>query len=162
MWREQVRLGAVPYYLFVARNTGPRTYFEVSLAEGLRIFSNAFARVTGLGRTVRGPIMSATPGKVLVDGTASVGGEKVFVLKMIQGRDPSWSNRVFFARFDPHATWLDQLRPALDEPEFFFERPLRNLILHTRSPERRKEPGVPPVREPSVVQARGLAEGTPL
>jgi len=26
MWREQVRLGAVPYYMFVARDTGPRQY----------------------------------------------------------------------------------------------------------------------------------------
>jgi len=121
LWNEQVRLGAVPYYIFVARNTGPRSYFEVPLARGLQIFTDAFARISGLGRTVRGPIMSATPGKILVDGIATVNGQKVFVLKMIQGRDPSWANRVFFARFDPEATSLDQLEPAFDTRRFFFE-----------------------------------------
>jgi hypothetical protein len=71
--------------------------------------------------------MSATPGKVLVDGVATVGGEKVFVLKMIQARDPSWVNRVFFARFDSQAHWLDELEPVLDEREFFFDPYLRAM-----------------------------------
>jgi KamA family protein len=127
MWREQVQLGVVPYYMFVARDTGPRRYFEVPLARGLRVFSGACAQVSGLARTVRGPSMSATPGKVLVDGVATVGGEKVFVLKMIQARDPSWVNRVFFARFDSQAHWLDELEPVLDEREFFFDPYLRAM-----------------------------------
>jgi L-lysine 2,3-aminomutase len=29
MWRLQVQLGAIPYYMFVERDTGPRGYFEV-------------------------------------------------------------------------------------------------------------------------------------
>ncbi len=32
MWRMQVELGAVPYYMFVERDTGARGYFEVPLA----------------------------------------------------------------------------------------------------------------------------------
>ncbi len=121
LWREEVRLGLVPYYMFVARNTGPRAYFEVPLAESFRIFSDAFVQVSGLGRTVRGPVMSATPGKVLVVGVATVNHQKVFVLKMIQGREPEWVNRVFFARFDPWAVWFDQLEPAFGSEDSFFE-----------------------------------------
>jgi len=121
LWREEVRLGTVPYYQFVARNTGPRSYFEVPLAECLQIFSGAFSRVSGLARTVRGPVMSATPGKVLVEDVAVINGQKVFVLKMIQGRDPEWVGRIFFARFDPTATWLDELEPAFGARRFFFE-----------------------------------------
>ena len=71
--------------------------------------------------------MSATPGKVLVDGTASVVGEDVFVLKFLQARDPAWVRRPFFARLDPEATWLDDLRPALGDDEFFFEPGLRRI-----------------------------------
>ncbi len=136
LWREEVRLGLVPYYLFVARNTGPREYFEIPLAMGLKIFSRAIAQVSGLGRTVRGPIMSATPGKVVVDGVSTIDGQKVFVLKMIQGREPEWANRVFFARFDPRATFLDQLAPAFGGRRFFFEQGLRRVAaggLHTSS-----------------------------
>jgi len=39
----------------------------------------------------------------------------------------AWVGRVFFARFDPHAVWLDDLRPAFGESEFFFEPGLRAM-----------------------------------
>jgi hypothetical protein len=113
--------------MFVERDTGARGYFEVPLAEAYDIFTRAYSQVTGLARTVRGPSMSCTPGKVMVDGIADINGEKVFVLKMLQARDPAWVNRVFFARFDPRATWMDQLRPTLGEAEFFFEAGLRRM-----------------------------------
>ena len=90
-------------------------------AEAHRIYSSALRKVSGLARTARGPSMSAGPGKVEVVGVSEVAGEKVFVLRFIQARDPSWVQRPFFARYDERATWLDQLRPALGEEEFFFE-----------------------------------------
>ncbi len=121
MWRLQVRLGLVPYYLFVERDTGPKHYFEVPLAEAHEIFVRAFRQVSGLARTVRGPSMSATPGKVVVLGTQEFRGEKLFVLSFLRGRRREWVGRPFFARFDPRATWLDQLQPAFGERRFFFE-----------------------------------------
>ena len=120
MWQAQIRLGAIPYSMFVERDTGPKNYFEVPLGRAFEIFSKAIRRVSGLARTVRGPSMSATPGKVMVDGIEEISGQKVFVLKMLQGRDPLWVNRVFFALFDPKATWLSQLKPAFGEADFFF------------------------------------------
>ena len=121
MWRTQVRLGCIPYYMFVERDTGPKGYFEVPLATAHDIFGRAFRQVSGLARTVRGPSMSATPGKVLVLGTQQVHGEKVFILSFLRGRNREWVGRPFFARFDPAATWLDDLRPAFGERRFFFE-----------------------------------------
>jgi len=127
MWRTQVQGGAVPYYMFVERDTGPKQYFEVPLARGLGIFRDAVRQVSGLARTVRGPSMSATPGKVCVDGTAEIGGEKVFALRFLQGRDPDWVGRPFYARYDERATWLDDLEPAQGQDEFFFAPKLRRL-----------------------------------
>lgn len=121
LWRLQIAIGAIPYYMFVERDTGPKQYFEVPLAEAYRIFTAAYSQVSGLARTVRGPSMSATPGKVLLDGVAELNGERVFALKFIQARDPAWINRVFFARYDERATWLSDLQPALGEDEFFFQ-----------------------------------------
>jgi KamA family protein len=112
MWRTQVQMGMVPYYMFVERDTGPQDYFAVPLARGYQVFREAFRSVSGLARTVRGPSMSATPGKVCVDGIAEVAGQKVFVLHMIQARDPSLVGEPFFARFCPEATWLSDLVPA--------------------------------------------------
>jgi KamA family protein len=121
MWRRQVRIGAIPYYMFVERDTGAKKYFEVPLGRAFDIFNNAYRQVSGLARTVRGPSMSATPGKVLVVGVAEVHDEKVFVLKFLQGRDPQWVGRPFFARFNPEATWLTDLEPAFGDDQFFFE-----------------------------------------
>ncbi len=134
MWRLQVALGAVPYYMFVERDTGPKNYFEVPLAEAHQIFTTAYRRVSGLARTVRGPSMSATPGKVLVDDVTSVNGEKVFVLKFLQAREPSWVNRVFFARYDERATWLHDLVPAFGEKRFFFRTAMDGIERNRRQP----------------------------
>jgi L-lysine 2,3-aminomutase len=120
MWRKQLRLGLVPYYMFVERDTGPQGYFAVPLARAAEIFRDAYASVSGLCRTVRGPSMSATPGKVCVDGVTEIAGHRVFVLHMIQARDPSLVGHPFFAHFDPDAVWLSDLRPAFAD-RFPFE-----------------------------------------
>ncbi len=101
--------------MFVERDTGPQGYFAVPLARAHEIFREAYTGVAGLCRTVRGPSMSATPGKVCVDGVADVAGQQVFVLHLIQARRPELVGRPFFARFDPSATWLSDLRPAFAE-----------------------------------------------
>ncbi len=130
MWQEGVRLGMVPYYMFIERDTGPKNYFEVPLYRAQEIFAEAYRRVSGLARTVRGPSMSAWPGKVRVVGTAVINGEKVFVLEFLQGRDPNWVGRPFFAKFDPEATWFDDLRPAFGEEKFFFEKDVEEHEFH--------------------------------
>ncbi|WP_019022052.1 KamA family radical SAM protein [Thioalkalivibrio sp. ALE23] len=121
LWREQVRLGIIPYYMFVERDTGARRYFEVPLARAWEVYREAMQQVSGLARTARGPSMSADPGKVEIQGVTEIRGEKVFVLRFIQGRNPDWVQRPFFARYDENATWLNQLKPAFGEEKFFFE-----------------------------------------
>lgn len=127
LWKTQVKLGIIPYYMFVERDTGARHYFEVPLAKACEVYRGAMQQVSGLGRTARGPSMSAGPGKVEVQGITEIGGEKVFVLRFIQGRNPDWVQRPFFARYDEQATWLDQLQPAFGEEEFFFEAEYRAM-----------------------------------
>jgi hypothetical protein len=76
--------------------------------------------------------MSATQGKVLVDGVAMVAGQKAFVLKFLQARDPKWVGRPFFARYDEQAAWLDELAPVSGKTEFFFEPELRQIEVTRR------------------------------
>lgn len=124
MWREQVNLNMIPYYMFVERDTGARHYFEVPLERTWEIFQKAYQQVSGVCRTVRGPSMSCTPGKVEILGIKEIpvgnNVEKVFVLQMIQGRNADWVNRPFFAKYDPEARWMDDLQPAFSN-KFFFE-----------------------------------------
>ncbi len=120
MWEKQVSLGCVPYYMFVVRDTGAQHYFGVPLVKAENIFRSAFKHVSGLARTVRGPSMSATPGKVHVLGTSEINGQKVIVLQLLQGRNPDWVGIPFFAKYDENAIWLDDLEPAFGG-KFFFE-----------------------------------------
>ena len=120
MWNEQVQLGCIPYYMFVVRDTGAQHYFGVPLVRAYEIFRNAYSSVSGLARTVRGPSMSATPGKVHVIGISQINDQKVIVLAFLQGRNPKWVQTPFFAKYDEKAIWLDDLKPAQTE-KFFFE-----------------------------------------
>lgn len=121
LWRRQLKLGIVPYYMFVERDTGARRYFEVPLAQAWEIYREAIQKVSGLARTARGPSMSAGPGKVEIQGVTEIHGEKVFALRFIQGRNAAWVQRPFYAKYNEKATWLDHLEPAFGEEKFFFE-----------------------------------------
>jgi len=120
MWSQGVRLGAIPYYMFVERDTGARSYFEIPLIHCWNIFRKAYQNVSGMARTVRGPSMSCLPGKCHVLGVTDVGSQRAFVLEFLQARDPNLVRRPFFARFDPTATWYDDLVPLSDRDEPFF------------------------------------------
>ena len=135
MWREQVNLGCIPYYMFVVRDTGAQDYFGVPLVRAWEIYQGAYKKISGLSRTVRGPSMSANPGKVQVLGVAEVKGEKVISMRMLQGRNPDWVLRPFFAEFDPDAMWVDDLKPAFGEEKFFFEKELDQIYHEDLSPE---------------------------
>ena len=120
MWREQVNLNCIPYYMFIARNTGAQHYFAVPLIDAWKIYKKAYQSVSGVCRTIRGPSMSCTPGKVQILGVAKFDGEKVFVLRFIQGRNPDWVDRPFFAKYDRDAIWMNTLEPVFGD-EFFYE-----------------------------------------
>jgi L-lysine 2,3-aminomutase len=121
MWRRQVHYGMVPYYMFIARDTGAQHYFAIPLVNAWRMYRSAYQRVSGIARTVRGPVMSTDPGKVQVLGTSIVNEEKVLSLQFLQARNPNWVRRPFFARHDSKAIWLNELRPAFGARNFFFE-----------------------------------------
>src|SRR5947207_15571282 len=57
----------------------------------------------------------------------TIGSQRLFVLKFLQARIPTWTERVFFADFDPHATWIDELKPGFGDKEFFFEEGYRKI-----------------------------------
>jgi L-lysine 2,3-aminomutase len=112
LWTRELALGCTPYYMFVERDTGPRWLFDVPLARAHWIFADAYRDLPGLARTVRGPVMSATPGKVVIDGVVDVAGERRFALRYLRARRPELAGRPFHARFDPQARWLTDLEPA--------------------------------------------------
>jgi L-lysine 2,3-aminomutase len=128
MWKKQVELGCIPYYMFVARNTGAQHYFSIPLVEAWQLFRNAYQSVSGICRTVRGPSMSALPGKVQVLGISEIANQKVITLRMIQGRNSDWAARPFFAEYDNDALWYTDLKPAFGDKNFFFQDELEKML----------------------------------
>lgn len=134
LWKRQLDLRCIPYYMFIERDTGAKHFFAVPLRRAWQVFREAYQRLSGLCRTVRGPVMSATPGKVQIIGVTELMGEKVFVLTFIQGRNSQWVERPFFAKYDKTATWLHDLQPAFGDKEFFFEKELKGMLSSRVSP----------------------------
>ena len=89
----------------------------------------------------------------------NVHGEKVFALQFLQARNPDWVRRPFYAKFDPHATWLDDLKPAFGQDKFFFEEEGGSRSEHGHAPGERKVIQLVPVSSrlaSSVAAAGGL------
>ncbi|WP_300458033.1 lysine 2,3-aminomutase [Desulfobacula sp.] len=122
MWLDQVSLGIIPYYMFVPRNTGAHRFFSLPLVKTYEIFREAFSHVSGLARTVRGPSMSALPGKIKINGIPEINGKKVISMSFIQARSSDWVEKPFFAEYHDTACWINELKPAFGETDFFFER----------------------------------------
>jgi KamA family protein len=125
-WKEMVRLGISPYYTFVERDTGARRYFAVPLARAIELHRQAQLRVSGLERTARGPVMSASPGKILLDGELITGDGKAFVCRFLQARNPQWVGLPFLAAWDGAAEWLDDLAPASGDRFFWEDDPVQD------------------------------------
>lgn len=128
MLQKQVELGCIPYYMFIARNTGADHYFSIPLVDVWKLFRETYQSVSGICRTVRGPSMSCLPGKMQILGVNEIGNETVFTLRFIQGRGPDWVAKSFFAKFDELATWYTDLKPAFGEEYFFFQEELDNIL----------------------------------
>ncbi len=127
MLKKQVSLGCIPYYMFVARNTGAQQYFSVPLIKAWELFRQTYQNVSGVCRTLRGPSMSCLPGKVQILGVGNIKDEKVLTFRMIQGRNPDWVARPFFANYDENAVWYTDLIPAFNEENFFFTEELNAM-----------------------------------
>ena len=77
---------------------------------------------------------------------------------MLQGRNPEWVNRVFFAEYSESATWLRDLRPAFGRGHFFFEPELRAAIRGAQESGERVLPGAARVAPAPAEQAPDAAE----
>ncbi len=55
LWKKEVKLGIIPYYMFVERDTGAKNYFEVPLAKAYEIYRDAMKQVSGLAAPPGGP-----------------------------------------------------------------------------------------------------------
>lgn len=112
MWKLQVQKGMVPYYMFIERETGPYAYFSVPLTEVYNIYQKAIRETGSFAKTVTGPVMSASKGKVQILGvvTNPLDGKPYFMMQYVRNRDYKQTFKPFFMEYDEKATWVDQLK----------------------------------------------------
>jgi L-lysine 2,3-aminomutase len=112
MWKKQVSLGMIPYYMFIERETGPYNYFEIPLAEVYQIYQEAIRETGSFAKTVTGPVMSAAKGKAHIMGVVDnpADGNKYFMMQYVRHRDYRETFRPFFLEYNEEATWLNQLK----------------------------------------------------
>ncbi|MBN1985964.1 MAG: lysine 2,3-aminomutase [Prolixibacteraceae bacterium] len=117
MWKKQVSLGLIPYYMFIERETGPYNYFEIPLAEVYQIYQDAIKETGSFAKTVTGPVMSAAMGKAQIMGVSGnpVTGDKYFIIQYVRHRDHKKTFQPFFMKYSEKATWLTQLEEVKTE-----------------------------------------------
>lgn len=121
IWGECIRLGVVPYSMYVERGTAAGQYYSVPLAKAAAIHKGVVSTMSGLAQTARGPVLATALGKIVLDGIVNIHGSDVFVFKVFRAREPSLIGTHFFAQYDDKAIWLNQLTPALGSPEWYFD-----------------------------------------
>ncbi len=112
MWKRQIQLGMIPYYMFIERETGPYNYFSVPLVDIYKMYQEAIRETGSFSKTVTGPTMSASKGKVQIMGIINnpADGSRYFMMQYIRHRDYRQTFKPFLMEFDEKATWVDQLK----------------------------------------------------
>jgi KamA family protein len=118
-WEMEVKYGIVPYYMFITRDAGMKSYFDVPIYKALEIFSESSSMVGGLAKTVRGPIMSCSTGKIEILGQTSLNSQKMFVLRYVNSVNPGLIGAPFFAKYSKTASWVSSLVPINGFEEYF-------------------------------------------
>lgn len=112
--------------MYCPRPTGEHHYFAAPLADLERVASKIHRSLPSINRPSRYLSMTTSAGKISLLGTMEVRGEKVFALKFTEGRDMTWLDPVFLARWDPKQDNVDLLEP-FDRPEHFFRARQREI-----------------------------------
>jgi KamA family protein len=101
-------MGVVPYYVFQCRPVKRvKRIFQVPLARGFRIVESARSMLDGYSKRYR-YVMSHRDGKIAVAGMD----DEYIYFRFHQARNPKNDGKLFKRKFDPDATWLDDLHPA--------------------------------------------------
>lgn len=110
LWNSQVKLGMIPYYMFIEANHHPSQCFRIPIARSLEIFKTALANASTLARSVRGPVFMYDLNRTLLDGVTTMGGQKYFILKTLQAPPGSRTeSEIQLLPYDEHATDLGNL-----------------------------------------------------
>ncbi len=100
-------IGSPPYYMFQCRPTQGNAIFRVPLVKGHRIFQQALAKASDLGRRAR-YVMSHHSGKIEILGVD----ERCIYFRYHRAANHEDEGCFMIYRRDDRACWFDDLKPA--------------------------------------------------
>lgn len=112
-------LGIGFHSMYMARATGEHHYFTAPLAEINKVFQKVYRSLASINRPSRYITMTSSAGKISLLGVVEIDGEKAFALKVNEGRNMEWMDRVFLAKYDEKETVIANLKPFHADKHFF-------------------------------------------
>ena len=112
-------MGVGFHSMYMARPTGEHHYFTTPIADIEKVFTLIYRDLASINRPSRFITMTSSAGKISLIGTAQIHGENVFVLKINEGRNMDWLNRVYFAKYDEKQNTLANLKPFEGDKHFY-------------------------------------------
>jgi L-lysine 2,3-aminomutase len=119
-------LGVGFHSIYMARPTGEHHYFTAPLADINNIFQKVYRSLASINRPSRFITMTSSAGKISMLGTIEIEGEKAFVLKINEGRNMEWMDKIFLAKYDEKETVITRLKPFWGD-KFFYEDELAEI-----------------------------------
>ena len=117
LWRREVQLGIVPYYLFLESQTGLIPVYKLSVKRALDAFWKADAKVGGLAKTIRGPVINSSSMKLLIAGSVICNGKEHLLLRCLQSENPSETGHTAIIpanlEFSTHHELMEHFRKAM-------------------------------------------------
>lgn len=114
-------LGIGFHSMYMARATGEHHYFTAPLSAINEIFQKVYRTLASINRPSRFITMTSSAGKISMLGTIEIDGEKAFVLKVNEGRNMEWMNKVYLAKYDENETVIARLKPFRSDKHFYEE-----------------------------------------
>lgn len=107
LFNKEVAMGIVPYYLFIESSTDFTDFFKLPLIKALEIYNEATCSISGLARTLRGPVLTCKSKKILIDGLVENSGESKIILKCIQSPVSSEVNSIKIKEYFENSYFID-------------------------------------------------------
>lgn len=102
LFSKLTEIGVSPYYLFQCRPVKFGTHFQVTLAEGIRLLTEARKRLNGVSKGFR-YVMSHPKGKIEIVGLLN----HHFIFKFHQAKDNFDEDLIFSRSLNEKSCWLD-------------------------------------------------------
>jgi len=107
--------------MYFARPTGPHHYFTAPLKDINAVFQKVYRSLASINRPSRFITQTSSAGKISLLGITEVNGEKAFALKVNEGRNMEWMDRVYLAKYSDTENTIEKLKPFSSDRHFFEE-----------------------------------------